>query len=49
MIINSTTSGDKDLVWEKDDKGNDIVTMYQVPKKDGEEPKKLKSMTVKNA
>ena len=33
MIINSTTSGDRDLVWEKDDKGNDIVTMYQVPKK----------------
>ena len=49
IIISSTTSEDKDLVWEKDEKGNDVVTMYQVPKKDGEEPKKLKSMTIKNA
>ena len=48
MIITSTTSGDKDLVWELNDKGEHVVTLYQVPTKDGEAPTKLKSMKLKD-
>ena len=49
IIISSTTSEDKDLVWEKDEKGNHTITLYQLPKKVDGEPKKIKSMSVKNA
>ncbi len=48
MVITSTTSGDKDLVWELNDKGEHVITLYQVPTKDGEAPTKLKSMKIKN-
>ena len=44
IIISSTTSEDKDLVWEKDEKGNHTITLYQLPKKGDGEPKKIKSM-----
>ena len=48
IIISSTTSEDKDLVWEKDEKGNHTITLYQLPKKGDGEPKKIKSMSIKN-
>ena len=48
MIIPSTTSGEKDLVWELNDKGEHVNTLYQVPTKDGEAPTKLKSMKLKD-
>ena len=34
-------------IWEKDEKGNDVITLETVPKKDSEKPEKLKSMTYK--
>ena len=47
QVIGSISSEDVNLVWEKDIKGKHIVTLYTVPKKDGEKPEKLKSMTYK--
>tara|TARA_X000001382_G_scaffold111393_1_gene88280 strand:- start:2060 stop:2209 length:150 start_codon:yes stop_codon:yes gene_type:complete len=46
-VIGSMSSEDKNLVWAKDDKGNDVVTLETAPKKDGDKPEKLKSMTYK--
>ena len=46
-VIGSMSSEDKNLVWAKDDKGNDVVPLETVPKKDGDKPEKLKSMTYK--
>ena len=46
-VIGSMSNEDKNLVWAKDDKGNDVVTLETVPKIDGDKPEKLKSMTYK--
>ena len=46
-IIGSMSSEDKNLVWEKDEKGNDVITLQTFSKKDDEKPEKLKSMTYK--
>ena len=45
--MGSMANEDKNLVWAKDDKVNDVVTLETVPKKDGDKPGKLKSMTYK--
>ena len=46
-IIGSMSSEGLNLVWEKNEKGHDIITLYTDKQKDDEEPEKLKSMTYK--